>query len=70
MTGFAVVNEGALEHVSTQPGLIWLDFWQASCAPCVPTIVVLRDGREIARLDGLIRETDLEDVLRAASAGA
>jgi len=21
MTGFAVVNEGALEHVSTQPGL-------------------------------------------------
>jgi len=36
----------------------------------VPTIVVLRDGREIARLDGLIRETDLEDVLRAASAGA
>lgn len=109
MTGFAVVNEGALEHVSTQPGLIWLDFWQASCAQCwaleprlerfaarhpgefqgyrvdvdaqpdaparydvmsVPTIVVLRDGREIARLDGLIRETDLEDVLRAASAGA
>ncbi len=32
----------------------------------IPTILLLRDGQEIARLDGLIRDQDLEDVLRAA----
>ncbi len=32
----------------------------------IPTIVVLRNGREVTRLDGLIRETDLEQSLRLA----
>lgn len=34
----------------------------------IPTILLLRDGHEIARLDGLIRDQDLEDALRAAGA--
>lgn len=29
----------------------------------IPTIVVLREGQEITRLDGLIRETDLATAL-------
>jgi len=30
----------------------------------IPTLILLRDGREVARLDGLIRDEDLEDALR------
>ncbi len=33
----------------------------------IPTVLLLRDGREIARLDGLIRDHDLEDAVRAAT---
>ncbi len=29
----------------------------------IPTIVLLRDGHEIVRLDGLIREQDLEEAV-------
>jgi thioredoxin 1 len=32
----------------------------------IPTIVVLRNGREVTRLDGLIREADLEQALGLA----
>jgi thioredoxin 1 len=33
----------------------------------IPTVLLLRDGHEIARLDGLIRDQDLEDAVRAAA---
>lgn len=33
----------------------------------VPTVLLLRDGREVARLDGLIRAQDLEAALRDAT---
>ncbi len=85
-----------------QQGLVLLDFYQATCAPCraleprlerfarqhrdqievyrididhnpesprehavmsIPTLILLRDGTEIARLDGLIRDEDLEALL-------
>jgi thioredoxin 1 len=29
----------------------------------IPTLVLLRDGHEVARLDGLIREADLDRIL-------
>lgn len=32
----------------------------------IPTLILVRDGREVARLDGLIRDEDLEDALRRA----
>ena len=32
----------------------------------IPTLVLLRDGAELARLDGLIRDADLEGLLTAA----
>ena len=38
----------------------------------IPTLVLLRDGHEVARLDGLIRDADLDRVLdehRRASPG-
>lgn len=34
----------------------------------IPTIVPLRDGYEVARLDGLIREQDIEETLLARAA--
>lgn len=30
----------------------------------IPTVILFRDGREVARLDGLIREDDLDEALR------
>lgn len=33
----------------------------------IPTLIMLRDGREVARLDGLIREPDPEAALARAS---
>ncbi|MBD2760918.1 thioredoxin family protein [Yimella sp. cx-573] len=33
----------------------------------IPTVLLLRDGREIARLGGLIRDHNLEDAVRAAT---
>ncbi len=104
MSSFPIIDGSRLEDLSAN-GLVLLDFWQASCAPCralepglerfaanhpgrftgyridldtdtdtvakydvmsIPTILLLRDGQEIARLDGLIRDQDLEDALRAA----
>ncbi len=86
------------------PGLVLLNFWQASCAPCraleprleqiahrrsgeflgyridveanpdvagdfdvqsIPTLILLRDGREVTCLDGLIRRRDVEESLDA-----
>ncbi|MFF5990614.1 MULTISPECIES: thioredoxin family protein [Prauserella] len=35
----------------------------------IPTLVLFRDGREVARLDGLIRVADLEQALRDAQTG-
>lgn len=34
----------------------------------IPTVLVFRDGQERARLDGLIRQSDIEDALHAATA--
>lgn len=34
----------------------------------IPTIVLLRGGHEVVRLDGLIREQDLEEAVRVAAA--
>ncbi len=108
MSSFPIIDGSRLDD-DTPDGLVLLDFWQASCAPCraleprlerfaanhpgrftgyrinadtdtdtdtdtvakhgvmsIPTILLLRDGQEIARLDGLIRDHDLEDALRAA----
>ncbi len=87
-------------------GVVVLDFYQASCAPCraleprleafarrhagqvwvlqvdvdedmetaeryevrsLPTLIMFRDGAESARLDGLIRDEDLEALLNASS---
>jgi thioredoxin 1 len=102
MTAFPLVTSAQLTEVATGPGIVLLDFWQASCAPCraleprleqfasrhpggfagyridvdteqqaiatyqvlsIPTIVVLRAGNEVTRLDGLIRDIDLEHAL-------
>jgi thioredoxin len=87
---------------ATQRGLVLLDFYQATCAPCraleprlerfarrhrdqiavyrididdnpdtprqhgvmsIPTLILFRDGTEVARLDGLIHEEDIEALL-------
>lgn len=89
-------------------GLVLLDFYQETCAPChaleprleafarrhrgeldayrididtnmetarqhgvtsIPTVILLRDGREAARLDGLIRAEDLGSALERAGGG-
>lgn len=106
MSSFPIIDGSRLNDGATAAGLVLLDFWQASCAPCraleprrerfaadhpgrftgyridvvtdtdtvtkygvmsIPTVLLLRDGHEIARLDGLIRDQDLEDALRAAT---
>jgi thioredoxin-like negative regulator of GroEL len=33
----------------------------------IPTVLLLQNGHEIARLDGLLRDQDLEDVFRPAT---
>jgi len=105
VSSFPIIDGGRLND-ETPDGLVLLDFWQASCAPCraleprlerfaanhpgrftgyridvdtdtdtvakygvmsIPTILLLRDGQEIDRLDGLIRDQDLEDALCAAT---
>lgn len=102
MSQFPIIEEPELGRITGEQGLVLLDFWQASCAPCraleprldrfasanpgafegyridvdtqpdivkrygvmsIPTIIALRDGRETARLDGLIREPDLAELL-------
>lgn len=100
----AAKNTSHLDDGATATGLVLLNFWQASCAPCraleprlerfaaaraghltgyridvdtdtvikygvmsIPTVLLLRNGHEIARLDGLIRDHDLEDAVRAAT---
>lgn len=103
MSAFPILDPGQVTTVLNEPGLVLLDFWQATCAPCraleprldqvaqshpgefrgyridvdtdehtparfgvqsIPTLVWLREGHEIARQDGLIRDTDLEQALR------
>ncbi len=108
MSAFPILDPDQLQGVLREPGLVLLDFWQASCAPCraleprleefaqhhpgaftgyridvdtnqttpaefgvqsLPTVVLLRDGREATRLDGLIRTDDLHRALSAANGG-
>lgn len=108
MTRFPVIDSAQLEAVTARPGIVLVDFWQASCAPCraleprldrfaaahagafdgyridvdtqvdavtrhrvmsIPTIVVLLDGQEITRLDGLIGDADLDHALKTALTG-
>lgn len=105
MNNFPIIDGSRLDDASLD-GLVLLDFWQASCAPCraleprlegfadrhpgrftgyridvdtdtatvaehavmtIPTLLLLRDGQEVARLDGLIHDQDLEDALRATT---
>jgi thioredoxin 1 len=105
MSSFPILDPQQVTTVTAQPGLVLLDFWQASCAPCraleprlaefagqhpgafdgyridvdadpatvdafdvmsIPTVVLLRDGDEVARLDGLIRPDDLHAMLADA----
>lgn len=104
MARFPILRPGQVDEVVAGGGLVLLDFWQASCAPCraleprlerfawtqrgaftgyridvdtdqatparygvmsIPTLIWLRDGAEVARLDGLIRDTDLGRALAA-----
>lgn len=104
MSSFPILDSAALSDALRTPGLVLLDFWQLSCAPCraleprlerfaqrhpseftgyridvdtdqdtpaafdvrsIPTLVLLREGREVTRLDGLIRDSDLEQALDA-----
>lgn len=102
MSSFPIIDGRRLDDGTTATGLVLLDFWQASCAPCralqprlerfaaahaghlagyridvdtvtkygvmsIPTVLLLRDGHEMARLDGLIRDQDLEDAVQAAT---
>ncbi|MHA7295200.1 thioredoxin family protein [Arthrobacter sp. HLT1-21] len=105
MIAFPILNHENIDAALTRPGLILLDFWQASCAPCraleprleqfarrhpgeftgyrididtdldaataydvqsIPTLILFKDGQETGRLDGLIRDTDLEAILNPA----
>lgn len=99
MATVKAVTAAELEaNVLKAPGVVALDFYQASCPPCraleprlervarqyegrlpvyrvdidrdmavaerfgvrsIPTILLVRDGREVARLDGLITDRDL-----------
>lgn len=109
MSAFPILTYDQLEAALAGPGLVLLDFWQGSCAPCraleprlehfgqrhpsaftgyrididadlptaetygvqsIPTILLLRNGREIDRLDGLILDLDLEEALTRAQASA
>lgn len=102
MSAFPILDRDQVAAALDRPGLVLLDFWQASCAPCraleprlerfaqrrqgefsgyridvdanpdtsvqfnvrsIPTLVLLRDGHEIARLNGLIRDADLDRAL-------
>ncbi len=106
MSSFPILGPQQVATVTAGSGLVLLDFWQASCAPCraleprlaeladqhpgafdgyrvdvdadpgavdafdvmsIPTVVLLRDGREVARLDGLIRPDDLQAMLADAT---
>lgn len=101
MSAFPTLLREQLTAAMSGPGLVLLDFWEASCA-CraleprlehfaqrhpgeltgyrididadqtttadfdllsIPTLILLREDREVARLDGLIRDADLEKVL-------
>jgi thioredoxin 1 len=105
MTAFPLISDDDLTQATCGPGVVLLDFWQASCPPCraleprleqfsgrhrdqftgyridvdtaqkavatyrvmsIPTLVMLRDGNEVTRLDGLIRDPDLEQALDLA----
>lgn len=109
MSEFPILRHHQLEAALARPGLVLLDFWQGSCAPCraleprlnrfvqrhpdaftgyrididvdlptaemfgvqsIPTILLLRQGREIDRLDGLIHDADLEEALTRAQPSA
>lgn len=107
MSAFPTLDHSEIAAALNQQGLVLLDFWQATCAPCraleprleqlaqrhpgeftgyridvdtdpdtaarfgvhsIPTLVMLRNGVEVARRDGLIREPDLESLLAEAIA--
>ncbi|WP_363331260.1 thioredoxin family protein [Microbacterium sp. SCN 69-37] len=59
---FASANPGAFEgyriDVDAQPDIV-----KRYSVMSIPTIIVLRNGRETARLDGLIRDSDLAELL-------
>jgi thioredoxin 1 len=102
LSSFPILEHAGVAAAVSGPGLVLLDFWQHSCAPCraleprlehlaqrragefsgyridvdtnqttpaafqvqsIPTLVLLRDGHEVARLDGLIRDADLDRAL-------
>lgn len=108
MTAFPLITGPELAEAASGPGIVLVDFWQASCAPCraleprleqfanrhpdefdgyridvdteheaiaayrvtsIPTVVVLRGGDEVTRLDGLISDDDLEQALKLAQSG-
>lgn len=94
------VGSDRLRALRAESGLLVVDFWQQSCAPCrkleprledfarrhpeltvvrvdidtelplarqwdvlsIPTVLVMRDGTETGRLDGLITDGDLEAI--------
>jgi thioredoxin 1 len=102
LSSFPILDHRDVAAAVSGPGLVLLDFWQQSCAPCraleprleqlaqrraeeftgyridvdtnqttpaefgvqsIPTLVLLRDGHEVTRLDGLIRDADLDRAL-------
>ena len=34
MSAFPLITRTELETITSQPGIVLLDFWQAGCAPC------------------------------------